>query len=112
MPKFFSLFLRFTKGAARRIPTFGKRGNIYRINDFGTGSVSAGCLGDFGRCRLALTCLLNDCQLDTSEPRLCGGLGLGLYITKKFTELLDGKITVESEIGEGSTFTVAIPYST
>ncbi len=51
-------------------------------------------------------------QLDTSETRLCGGLGLGLYITKKFTELLDGKITVESEIGEGSTFTVAIPYST
>jgi len=37
---------------------------------------------------------------------------LGLYITKKFTELLDGKIAVESEIGEGSTFTVAIPYST
>jgi signal transduction histidine kinase len=37
---------------------------------------------------------------------------LGLCITKKFTELLDGKITVESEIGEGSTFTVAIPYST
>jgi len=26
--------------------------------------------------------------------------------------LLDDKITVESEIGEGSTFTVAIPYST
>jgi len=39
-------------------------------------------------------------------------LRIGLYITKKFTELLDGKITVESEIGEGSTFTVAIPYST
>ena len=48
-------------------------------------------------------------QLDTSETRLCGGLGLGLYIAKKFTELLGGKITVESEIGEGSTFTVAIP---
>jgi signal transduction histidine kinase len=49
-------------------------------------------------------------QLDTSETRLCGGLGLGLYITKKFTELLGGKITVESEISEGSTFTVTIPY--
>ena len=49
-------------------------------------------------------------QLDTSETRLCGGLGLGLYITKKFAELLGGKITVESEINEGSTFTVTIPY--
>ncbi len=50
-------------------------------------------------------------QLDTSETRLSGGLGLGLYITKKFTELLGGKITVESEISEGSTFTVTVPYS-
>ncbi len=51
-------------------------------------------------------------QLDTFETRLYGGLGLGLYITKQFTELLDGKIAVESEISEGSTFTVTIPYST
>jgi len=48
-------------------------------------------------------------QLDNSETRLCGGLGLGLYIAKKFTELLGGKITVKSEISERSTFTVAIP---
>jgi PAS domain S-box-containing protein len=50
-------------------------------------------------------------QLDTSDTRLYGGLGLGLYITKQFTELLGGKITVESEVSEGSTFTVTIPYS-
>lgn len=48
-------------------------------------------------------------QLDNSETRLCGGLGSGLYIAKKFTELLGGRITVESEISESSTFTVTIP---
>jgi two-component system chemotaxis sensor kinase CheA len=50
-------------------------------------------------------------QLDTSDTRLYGGLGLGLYITKQFTELLGGKIAVESEVSEGSTFTVTIPYT-
>ena len=37
------------------------------------------------------------------------GTGLGLSITKQFVELLRGSITVASELGKGSRFTVRIP---
>lgn len=50
-------------------------------------------------------------QLDSSDTRPYEGIGLGLYIVKKFTDLLRGKIEVESEVGKGSSFSVTLPYS-
>jgi PAS domain S-box-containing protein len=47
-------------------------------------------------------------QVDTRANREIEGTGLGLSITKKFIELMDGEISVESEYGKGSTFHMRI----
>lgn len=48
-------------------------------------------------------------QLDSSIARTYDGMGLGLFIAKKFTEALGGELNVTSHPGRGSTFTVALP---
>jgi two-component system sensor histidine kinase/response regulator len=48
-------------------------------------------------------------QLDTSIRRQYGGTGLGLALTKQLVDLHGGRIEVESQLNQGSSFTVWIP---
>ncbi len=51
-------------------------------------------------------------QIDQSSKRLYGGTGLGLAIVQKLVRTMGGKVTLESEVGKGSSFTVVIPIQT
>ena len=48
-------------------------------------------------------------QVDSSFSRKCEGSGIGLALVKSLVEMQQGKISVESEEGKGSTFTVVLP---
>jgi signal transduction histidine kinase len=48
-------------------------------------------------------------QLNNSTARLQSGVGLGLYIVRQLLDLLEGTISVDSEVGKGSIFRVWLP---
>ncbi len=50
-------------------------------------------------------------QADGSSTRRAGGTGLGLSIARKFIEMHNGAITVESKLGKGSVFTMSLPLA-
>ena len=50
-------------------------------------------------------------QLDNSQTRLYRGNGLGLALCKRYAQAINGNITVKSELGKGSTFSLHLPLA-
>jgi signal transduction histidine kinase len=48
-------------------------------------------------------------RVDKNRSRATGGSGLGLAISRQIVEMHGGELSVESEVGEGSTFRVRLP---
>jgi signal transduction histidine kinase len=72
---------------------------VYRVSDTGIGIPKEELENIFAEFQ----------QVDTAITREYSGTGLGLNITKKFVEMHGGQIWVESELGQGSTFSFSIP---
>ncbi len=69
------------------------------VSDTGTGLSEEHCSNIFD----AFT------QADTSTTRRFGGTGLGLAISQRLSSLMEGSLSVESELGVGSTFSLTLP---
>ena len=48
-------------------------------------------------------------QIDSAKTRVRGGMGLGLAVARRVAQALGGDVSVTSEIGKGSTFTLRVP---
>ena len=72
---------------------------VFEVSDTGIGMTPE----QLGRLFEAFT------QADATIAGKYGGTGLGLAISRRFCEMMGGTITVTSEVGQGSTFTVRLP---
>jgi signal transduction histidine kinase len=94
--------LKFTAEGSVMVSARREDGNVeFNVHDTGVGIPADALPVIFEKFR----------QLDSSDNRPYEGAGLGLYIAKTFTELLEGRLEVASEPGKGSRFSVKIPCS-
>ena len=94
--------VKFNKpgGEVRIDATSGRDGRIViSVSDTGAGIPSSDVPRIFERFY----------RVDRARSRAVGGTGLGLSIVKHVVERMDGAISVESRLGQGSTFTVSFP---
>ncbi len=88
-----------TLAAERERAPHGADWLVFRVGDSGIGMTPE----QLGKLFEAFS------QADASTTRNYGGTGLGLAITRRFCRMMGGDVTVESEPGRGSTFTVRLP---
>jgi signal transduction histidine kinase len=92
--------LKFTRRGTVTIGARRRAGGVeLYVSDTGPGVRR----GSFGRIFEPFT------QLGDASTRTHGGLGMGLYVARRITDLLGGTIGVSSRVGVGSTFQVWIP---
>jgi signal transduction histidine kinase len=72
---------------------------VFKVSDTGIGMTPE----QLGRLFQSFT------QAEASTAKKYGGTGLGLALSKRFVELMEGKLTVQSDYGKGSEFTVELP---
>ena len=95
---------KFTKAGdvslyVERIAAAGRDWIEFRVVDTGIGMTSE----QLGRVFTEFS------QAETTTARQYGGTGLGLAITRRLCRIMGGDVTVNSEFGKGSTFTVRLP---
>lgn len=106
---------------------FNLVGNAVKFTDSGSIEVVAGCLGtDQSSGTVDLQFMVRDTgigipkdqqrlifepfkQQDGQSTKKYGGTGLGLSISKRLVELMDGRLSLESEPGQGSSFMIDLP---
>jgi len=98
---FISNALKFTPHGEVRVTAAVQGGDMIQFAVSDTG---------IGIAREHLPALFSDfVQLDARIQKRLRGTGLGLSLAKKFAELLGGSVSVRSELGKGSCFSVVIP---
>jgi PAS domain S-box-containing protein len=87
-------------GSSVRLECSRENDNVlFRVIDQGPGIPADRLESIFGRFQ----------QVDASDSRRKGGTGLGLYLCRSIVERHGGRVWAESQVGQGSTFTVTVP---